>query len=93
MGCGAADFDNDGDQDLYVTNLGSNVLFENLGDETFADIREKSGTAHRGWSTGCSWGDYDRDGLLDLYVAAYVKLDLSLPPPKPARIVSALIWA
>ena len=85
MGCGAADFDNDGDQDLYVTNLGSNVLFENLGDETFADIREKSGTAHRGWSTGCSWGDYDRDGLLDLYVASYVKLDLSLPPPKPAQ--------
>ncbi len=83
MGCAAADFDNDGDQDLYVTNLGPNVFFENLGNETFADISEKSGTAHRGWSTGCSWGDYDRDGLLDLYVAAYVKLDLSLPPPNP----------
>ena len=83
MGCAAADFDNDGDQDLYVTNLGPNLLFENLGNGTFADVSEKSGTAHRGWSTGCSWGDYDRDGLLDLYVAAYVKLDLSLPPPNP----------
>ena len=85
MACAAADFDNDGDQDLYVTNLGPNVFFENRGNETFADISEKSAPAHRSWSTGCSWGDYDRDGLLDLYVAAYVKLDVNLPPPKPTQ--------
>lgn len=83
MGCAAADFDNDGDRDLYVTNFGPNVLFENLGNGTFADISKKSGTDHHGWSTGCSWGDYDGDGLLDLYVASYVKLDLSRPPPEP----------
>ncbi|MDA2931134.1 CRTAC1 family protein, partial [Acidobacteria bacterium AH-259-O06] len=82
MGCAAADFDNDGDTDLYVTNFGPNVLFENQGDGTFKEISRSSGTDHGGWSTGCSWGDFNNDGLVDLYVANYLELDVTQPPPE-----------
>jgi hypothetical protein len=77
----AGDFDNDGWEDLYVTNLGKNRLYRNNGDGTFADVAEKAGVAVETWSTGCAFGDYDRDGRLDLYVAGYVDFDWRHPPP------------
>ncbi len=72
-GC-AADYDNDGDQDLYVTNHGPSRLFRNEGDGTFADVSASSGAGDPDpslKSTGCAWGDYDRDGLLDLVVVRH----------------------
>ena len=80
MGCAAADYNNDGFVDVYVTNLGRNLLYRNKGDGTFSEVGRESGTDYRGWSTGAAWGDFDRDGNLDLYVANYVDYDMKRPP-------------
>jgi len=83
QGVCAGDFDDDGREDLFVTNFGRSRLFRNRGDGTFADVAEAAGVAVDGWSTGCAFGDYDGDGKLDLFVAGYVKLDLERLPPAP----------
>lgn len=72
MGAAAADYDRDGDIDLYVTNLGKNVLFRNEGDGTFRDVTTSSGVGHDGWGASAAWLDLDLDGDLDLYVTNYV---------------------
>jgi hypothetical protein len=71
-----ADFDNDGDPDLFVTHAASqgNSLFRNEGLGQFVDVTQSSGLTHRGDSVGAAWGDYDNDGDLDLFVT-----NLSLP--------------
>lgn len=82
MGCSAADYDNDGDLDLYVTTVGKNRLLRNEG-EKFTDVTEtmKVGGREEDWSTASGWFDYDRDGDLDLLVCQYVEwsreIDLS----------------
>jgi hypothetical protein len=75
FGCSSADFDNDGDIDLYVLNYGPNVLYRNNGDGTFTDISRKSGLANPNWSLSAPWFDYDGDGDLDVYVANYLEYD------------------
>ncbi len=72
VGCAAADYDNDGYRDLYVTNYGPNVLYHNNGDGTFTDVTQKAGVGDSRWSTSCAFLDYDRDGDLDLYVVNYM---------------------
>ncbi len=72
MGMAAADIDNDGDVDLYVTNFGRNVLFRNNGDGTFSDVTDEVGVAAGGWSTSAAFGDMDGDGFVDLYLCRYV---------------------
>ena len=76
FGSCAADLDNDGDQDLLVSNLGANCLFVNDGKGHFKDIAAAAGIAGRkvDWSTGIACGDYDRDGRLDIYIANYADL-------------------
>ncbi len=74
MGVAAADYDNDGWLDLFVTVCGENVLYRNNGDGTFSDRSKEAGLAGRpGFWAGARWGDFDRDGFLDLYVTGYVK--------------------
>jgi enediyne biosynthesis protein E4 len=72
MGVAAGDYDNDGKIDLYITSLGRNRLFHNLGGFRFADVTDAAGVGNDGFSTSASWFDYDRDGRLDLFVARYV---------------------
>jgi enediyne biosynthesis protein E4 len=71
----AADFDNDGFVDLFVTGYGRAILYRNRGDGTFDDVTEKAGIKVDGWSISSAWLDYDRDGCVDLFVGRYVKFD------------------
>jgi hypothetical protein len=73
MGCAVGDYDGDGYSDLYVTQLGSNRLYRNQGNGTFADVTAKAGVAVNSWSTSAAFVDYDGDGHLDLLVANYVR--------------------
>jgi hypothetical protein len=72
MGAIAADYDNDGFPDLFVTNFGRNVLYHNNGDGTFTDVTDKAGVAGSGWSTSAAFADFDGDGYLDLFVVRYL---------------------
>ncbi len=72
MGCTVADYDNDGDPDIYITNYGKNVLYNNQGDGTFKDVTDYAAVGDDGFGTGCTFFDYNSDGYLDLYVANYV---------------------
>jgi hypothetical protein len=75
MAAVAADYDNDGDRDLFVTNYGRDSLYLNNGDGTFTDVTAKAGVGSELWSLGASFFDFDRDGLLDLYVGGYLVFD------------------
>jgi hypothetical protein len=93
QGVCAGDVDNDGFEDLYVTNVGVNRLFVSQrpaaraavekGMPRFEDRAAAAGVAVDSWSTGCAFGDYDGDGWLDLYVAGYVAFDPRRLPPAP----------
>ena len=82
--CCVGDYDNDGNDDLFVTYYGQNALYHNHGNGTFTDVTERAGLTQPGpktrWNTGCTWVDYDRDGHLDLFVANYVDFDLKTAP-------------
>lgn len=73
MGAAASDFDNDGDQDLFVAGVGRNQLFRNDGAGRFTDVAGAAGVAASTWSVAGAWVDYDRDGRLDLFVVNYVR--------------------
>ncbi len=76
-----ADFDADGDLDLYVTNWATakmtppNVLYMNNGDSTFTDVGATRGVADINNGVAAAWGDYDSDGDVDLYVANFWEQD------------------
>jgi hypothetical protein len=77
MGIAVGDYDNDGFEDVYVTNYGGNTLYRNNGDGTFEDVTERAGVRAGGWSTSAGFFDYDNDGKLDLFVARYVDWSFS----------------
>ncbi|RPJ62071.1 MAG: CRTAC1 family protein [Acidobacteria bacterium] len=76
------DYDNDGDEDIFVAYFGDNALYRNEGNGTFTDVAPKAGVARNRtrWATGSAFLDYDRDGDLDLFVASYIDLDLKTAP-------------
>ena len=74
MGAAVGDYDNDGDDDLFVTGLAENRLFRNNGDRTFTDVTKQAGmNGGADFATSAAWVDYDRDGRIDLVVANYVQ--------------------
>ena len=73
LGGTAADFDNDGVVDVYVTALGPNRLYKGLGNGRFVDVTTEAGVGDPGFSTSALWVDYDEDGHLDLFVGNYVE--------------------
>ena len=81
IGCCVADYDNDGNSDLFVTNYGQNLLYHNDGDGTFTDVTTEAGiVGEPRFSAGCAFADYDNDGWLDLVVVNYVAVDLKTAP-------------
>ena len=74
-GCAWGDYDNDGNEDLFVVNNqagnNNNFLYKNLGDGSFEKITTGILVNDGGSSYGCSWGDYDNDGNIDLFVCNY----------------------
>ncbi|HEX8474122.1 MAG TPA: CRTAC1 family protein [Pyrinomonadaceae bacterium] len=73
IGCAVADYDNDGFADIFVTAVGADKLFRNLGNGKFQDVTARAGVGDPGFGTSAAWFDYDKDGKLDLFVANYVE--------------------
>jgi enediyne biosynthesis protein E4 len=73
IGVAVGDYDNDGNDDIYITCVGPNHLFRNLGGGKFADVTARAGVGDPGFSTSAVWFDYDNDGKLDLFVGNYVE--------------------
>ena len=72
MGCAVADYDADGDEDLYITNVGRNTLLRNEGDGRFVDVTDEAGVGSTAWGLASVFFDADGDGDLDLFVVNYV---------------------
>ncbi|MGQ8338598.1 CRTAC1 family protein [Sunxiuqinia sp. A32] len=82
MAAGAIDYDNDGDEDLFLLNYGPNVFYRNNGDGTFTDIANTLGlvgpkklNGFEKWSIGVAYWDENKDGRLDLMVGNFLAFD------------------
>ena len=80
MGCACADFDNDGDSDLYVTNFGEDIFYVNNGDGSFTEATNQLGIDNPHMGMSAAFFDSDNDGWLDLYVTNYVEYDINNNP-------------
>jgi hypothetical protein len=84
MGVAAGDYDGDGDDDLYVTCYGANVLLRNdvKASGKFTDVTAFAGVGDVRWSTSAAFADLDADGDRDLYVVNYLEFDARNPPTR-----------
>ncbi|HBY59529.1 MAG TPA: CRTAC1 family protein [Solibacterales bacterium] len=76
MGVAVGDYDNDGKDDVFITALEGDRLFQNLGGGNFKDVTPASGIKNANFGTSAAWLDYDRDGKLDLFIANYVQYSI-----------------
>ena len=82
QGIAVADYDADGDLDVFFAQHGPDALWRNQGDGTFKDVTKAAGLGDDNyWGVAATWGDYDGNGWLDLYVSNYVQVDPIHPPP------------
>ncbi len=85
-GVAIGDYDNDGNEDIFVAGVHRNTLYHNNGDGTFTDVTEKAGLSRPDkeygplWSVGAAWVDVNNDGLLDLFVVNYMNWDVNKEP-------------
>jgi hypothetical protein len=77
MGAAVGDYDNDGFDDLLVTNFGSVILYHNNGNGTFTDVTQTAGLKTTGWMSSAGFFDYDNDGKLDLFIGRYLDWNFS----------------
>lgn len=85
------DYDNDGDQDLYVVKWGAgNQLYRNRGDGTFEDVSAAAGADSRGYGTTALVFDYDRDGWLDIFIGNF--FPPTVTDPASGRVVPNDLW-
>ena len=86
LGVAVADYDNDGDLDVYLNNYGPNVLYQNNGNGTFTDVTKQAGVGN-GFQVGAGtcFLDMDKDGDLDLYVANYLEFSYDIHVTKTTR--------
>lgn len=94
MAAGAIDYDNDGDQDLYLMNYGPNVFYRNNGNGTFTDVTAELGlqgpdslNGYPKWSVGVSFLDYNTDGLMDVFVGNFLAFDPSYVSPTAPELM------
>jgi enediyne biosynthesis protein E4 len=88
MGGCVGDVDNNGFDDILVTNFGRNLLFLNEGRGRFREAARANGLdGGNAYHTGCAFGDYDADGDLDVYVASYVEFSLKEARVGPYSVV------
>src|SRR5260370_41373839 len=81
QGVTVADYDGDGDPDVYVTRYGRNTLWRNDRQRgRFTDVTDLAGVGCGSWSLGAAFADYDNDGDLDLFVANYFAFDPAKAP-------------
>jgi enediyne biosynthesis protein E4 len=82
FGVTIGDYNNDGNEDLFITGWPQNVLYRNNGNGTFTDVTKEAGllSAEPRFGSGCTFVDYDRDGKLDLFVSSYLGFDPKLVP-------------
>ena len=78
MGVAVGDYDDDGDMDIYVTNVGPNTLWRNDGNYKFEEVSLQAGVNDDGWGTAAAFVDADNDGDLDLFVVNYIEWSLSI---------------
>ena len=72
------DYDNDGDEDLFLSTDGQNRLMRNDGNDKFTDVSLQVGLSQVFNTTGCAFGDLDNDGDLDLFIVTTVNTDPDL---------------
>lgn len=94
MGCAVADYDNDGREDVFITNYGAHRLLHNNGEGTFTDVTATAGLSGASFGpdcvgAGCAFLDFDRDGNVDLFVGNYLQFEVATAQPCPRLNVPA----
>lgn len=77
LGCAMGDTNNDGYEDIYVSNFKEDVFYLNNGDGTFTDVTQKAGLGDPRLGAGAAMADFNKDGNLDIFIANYVECPLT----------------